>query len=129
MRKAEIIDLPDGTVKNILDLPDDPGEIPYAPPAGRSLVDDDGTAEIGGTWDGAQFLAKPPRDPVEVELEQELEAARLLGRAIDETFLDGFWLVFRAIPAVGVSGIDDAVAADDRAAFDLFFRDQVKAKM
>jgi hypothetical protein len=58
-----------------------------------------------------------------------IEAEMLLGRAIDLTFLDGFWLVFKAIAPVGNASIDNAVAANDRAAFDIFFRDIVKGRI
>ena len=31
------------------------GHTPYTPPDGLSLVPSDGTAEIGGSWDGTHF--------------------------------------------------------------------------
>ncbi len=68
-----------------------------------------------------------------IEAQKELEAAALLARAIDLTFLDGHWITFRAMfgagIVTGVPTLDTAVAADDRAAFDIFFRDKVKARL
>ena len=62
-----------------------------------------------------------------------IEAALLLNRAIDLTFLDGHWITMRALAAnaivTGVAAVDAAVAASDRAAFDQFFADQVKARL
>ena len=57
-----------------------------------------------------------------------IDAALRLARDIDETFLDGFWLVFKKIAPVGVAVIDDAVVADDRAAFNQFFISLVASK-
>lgn len=63
-----------GAVENIIELPDDPDPTtrPYTPPAGRILVDDDGTAQAGGSWDGVAFQP-PPSSPLE-----EIRAAALL---------------------------------------------------
>lgn len=123
-----------GAVENIIVLPDVPDpENPYAAPEGRILVDDDGTAQVGGTWDGAQFVAKPPPDPAVIDAIKTLEAGQLLDRAVDATFLDGHWITMKAMAGAGIitgiATIDDAIAADDRAAFVQFFKDQVKSRL
>ena len=62
-----------------------------------------------------------------------IKAALLLERAIDATFLDGHWITLRAMfgagTVTGVTILDTAIAANDRAAFDIFFRDKVKARL
>lgn len=132
MRKA-LVNEATGAVENIVVLPAEPEDPPYAPPEGRVLIDDDGTAQIGGTWDGARFVAKPPPDPAAVDAIKALEAGRLLDRAADATFLDGHWITLTALAGAGtvtgVAAIDDAVAAGDKAAFARFFKDQVKARL
>ena len=132
MRKA-LVNEATGAVENIITLPDAPDDPPYAPPEGYILVDDDSTAQIGGTWDGAQFVAKPPPDPAVIEALKMLEAEQLLGRAVDTIFLDGHWITMKAMAGGGIvtriAAIDDAIAADDRAAFVQFFKDQVKSRL
>lgn len=129
MRKALIVEAT-GLVENIVALPAEPDDPPYAPPEGRILIDDDGTARAGGTWDGAQFLPPPP---VDWDAIRALEAATLLARAVDTTFLDGHWITMKAMAGAGittgVAAIDDAIVADDRAAFNQFFKDQVKSRL
>lgn len=39
----------------------------YVPPPGRILIVNDGTAQIGGTWDGNQFLPPPPPDQAKID--------------------------------------------------------------
>ena len=77
----------------------------------------------------AAYLASIPAPAELAALRREEEANTLLGRAVDETFLDGFWLLFKKASPVGNAAIDDAIAADDRAAFNQFFKDQVKARL
>lgn len=101
----------------------------YDPGPGRFMVDDDGTAERGGMWADPVFVPKPPPDPAIEDAIKTLEASRLIARAVDTTFLDGFWLLFKVSPPVGVAAIDDAVAADDKPAFVQFFKDQVKLRL
>jgi hypothetical protein len=55
MRKALVIEAT-GAVENIITLTDEPDDPPHMPPEGYILIDDDGIAQIGGTWDGAQFV-------------------------------------------------------------------------
>lgn len=97
------------------------------------------------------YATAPGKDDIYVALTAEEEAARLadiakfgspeyremlldatadnlLEKAVAMTFLDSFWLVFKKIAPVGIVAIDNAVAADDRAAFNQFFKDQVKTK-
>jgi hypothetical protein len=132
MRKALVLEAT-GLVENVIALPDVPDDPPYAPPPGRILVDDDGTAQIGGTWDGAQFVPKPPPDPEVIDSIKALEAGQLLDRAADATFLEGHWITLKALAGAsivtGVAAIDTAVAADDKATFVQFFKDQVKARL
>lgn len=104
-----------------LDHPDVPQgaiEVPNAPNDSRQL------------WDGVKFL---PVDSNILELEKELESTQLLNRAVDLTFLDGHWITLRALfgagTVTGVPTLDSAIAADDRTAFDIFFRDKVKARL
>jgi hypothetical protein len=70
--------------------------------------------------------------PEYIEVQKEAEAALLLGRAVAATLLDGHWITLRALNdasiATGIPTLDSAVSADDRPAFDQFFRDQVKAR-
>ncbi len=84
MRKAQVIEAT-GEVENIVVLPDDPDPKakPYAPPDGRILVDDDGTAAKGGSWDGAAFQPPPPPFTLDelkaaavAEVDAQAEAAR-----------------------------------------------------
>lgn len=128
MRKA-LIDAATGMVENIIVLD---SEAAYDPGPDKTILDPTG-AEIGGTWDGSQFLPPPEPDPTVIELQKELEAARLLSRAADKTFLDGHWITLRAMSAAGitvsVTALADAVATNDRPAFDRFFRNQVKARL
>ena len=73
------------------------------------------------------------KTPESIAATKEIEAVFLLNRAVDLTFLDGHWITLRAVAGAGtvtgISAIDTAVAANDRAAFDIFFRDQVKARL
>lgn len=124
MRKVKVRKI-DGVIDNIIVI--NPADIPVFPD--HDLIDDDGTAEIGGTWNGSQFLSKPPIDPAIVDALKNTKTAVLLGRAVDKTFLNGFWLVFKAIAPIGVPAIDDAVSANDRVAFDAFFFEQVKSNL
>ena len=116
-----------------IDLAEVPFEISPGPPPGYQFIDDDGTAQIGGTWDGAQFVAKPPPDPAVIDAIKALEAEQLLDRAVDAIFLNGHWITMKAMAGAeivtGVAAIDAAIAADDRAAFNQFFKDQVKARL
>lgn len=133
MRKALVVEAT-GAVENIIVLPDVPDtDNPYQPSEGHILIDDDGTAQIGGTWDGALFVAKPPPDPAVIDAIKALEAGQLLDRAVDAIFLNGHWITMKAMAGAeivtGVAAIDAAIAADDRAAFNQFFKDQVKARL
>lgn len=83
MRKVQVLEAT-GEVENIIVLPDnpDPMATPYTPPDGRILVDDDGTACKGGSWDGAIFRRPPnplppPPDP-QPELDEAIAAATTL---------------------------------------------------
>lgn len=77
------------------------------------------------------------KTPESITTQKEIEAALLLARAVDLTFLDGHWITFKALAGAaivtGVVAIDAAVADPDaaagRIAFDTFFRDQVKARL
>jgi len=72
MRKA-LAEKIDGKVLNVVDVPDDwtgapaqgePGDVDYVPaewqPPANVDVIDAGEAAPGDTWDGAQFIKKPP---------------------------------------------------------------------
>lgn len=71
--------------------------------------------------------------PEYIEAQKETEAAFLLNRAVDLTFLDGHWITLRALfgagIVTGITELDPHIAADDRTKFDEFFRDKVKARL
>ena len=73
------------------------------------------------------------KTPEAIAVAKEIEATLLLARAVDLTFLDGHCITFRTLfnagITTGVTGIDIPVASDDRATFDIFFRNQVKVRL
>ena len=91
------------------------------------------TVEEEAARDAEETAFAETQTPEYTAARKEIEAALLLGRAIDATFLDGHWITLRALDGTGITtgvgALDTAVAANDRAAFDIFFRDQVKARL
>lgn len=85
MRKVLILEVT-GEVGNIVVLPDqpDPMMTPYTPPDGCILVDDDGTACNGGTWDGVTFQPPPLPPPPTPGPQAELDAAIAAATTLDD---------------------------------------------
>lgn len=88
----------------------------------------DRTAEI---WDGAAGLRLMTLGERQAyaDLLKGIEADTLIDRAADATMLDLFWLILKTVAPVGAPAIDDAVATDDRAAFNQHFKNQVKSRL
>jgi len=76
MRKAIVA--PGGAVENIVVAGPD-----WAPPAGRVAVADDGTGQVGGTFDGSSFHPPPPVAP-SPDPQAALEAAIAAAATLDE---------------------------------------------
>ena len=96
----------------------------------------DGVTPPAGAAVRANIAAWQASIPTQAELDElrrEAEADRLLSRAADETFLDGHWITLRAMAAGGITvsvpAIADAVASNDRTAFNKFFHDQIKSRL
>jgi len=64
----------DGTVENVILLEDGAN---WSPPENTTIVDDDGTAKIGGKFVKGKFGPPPepePRKPEDMTLEEKVEA-------------------------------------------------------